>query len=285
MKDSPHHNNNAVLFKGWSRDNIPRKVLLIIVSILVLSCLILPACDSKEDVPEDFSRLKGVSQNNVFENDHPAKAPQRFLENENEAKLKIVAFGDSLTAGLGVSVDQSYPGQLQRKIQEAGYPYDVVNAGVSGETTAGGVRRVEWILKSRPAIVILELGANDGLRGQPLDQSYRNLQTIIKRFQEEGVVVVLAGMKMPLNYGEAYTQEFERMFSRLAEEFQIPLIPFLLKGVAAERTLNQSDGIHPTAEGYTIVVGNVWKVLEPILEQRAGKASQSHTLPVKKLGA
>ena len=272
MKDSPHHNKNAALFKGWSGDKIPRQVSLIIVPTLVLCCLILPGCESKEDVPGDFSRLQGVSQDHGFKNEYSVKDPQRSLANENEARLKIVAFGDSLTAGLGVSVDQSYPGQLQRKIQEEGYPYEVVNAGVSGETTAGGVRRVEWILKSRPAIVILELGANDGLRGQSLDQSYRNLQTIIKRLQEKGVVVVLAGMKMPLNYGETYTQEFEGMFRRLAEEFQIPFIPFLLKGVAAERNLNQGDGIHPTAEGYALVVGNVWKVLEPILEQMAGKA-------------
>jgi acyl-CoA thioesterase I len=165
-------------------------------------------------------------------------------------------------------VEESYPGQLQRIIRDAGYDYEVVNAGVSGETTAGGLRRVEWVLKSRPDIVILELGANDGLRGQLIEESLKNLRAIITRLQGQDVTVVLAGMKMPLNYGEAYTRQFEGMYQQLADDFQIPLIPFFLEGVAAQRGLNQGDGIHPNAEGYTLVAENVWQVLEPILREK-----------------
>lgn len=188
------------------------------------------------------------------------------LVRDNESLPKIVAFGDSLTAGFGVSSDESYPAQLEKQLHEGGFHYAVVNAGVSGETSAGGVRRVEWILKSRPTVVILELGVNDGLRGLPLQQTYSNLRSIIDKLQDEGVVVILAGMRIPPNYGEAYTGEFFEMYERLAQELMLPLIPFLLEGVAAQSGLNQADGIHPTAEGYTIVAQNVFRILEPLLK-------------------
>ncbi|WP_342349540.1 arylesterase [uncultured Nitrospira sp.] len=188
------------------------------------------------------------------------------LVRKNESLPKIVAFGDSLTAGFGVSSDESYPAQLEKQLHEGGFHYEVVNAGVSGETSAGGVRRVEWILKSRPTIVILELGVNDGLRGLPLQQTYSNLRSIIDRLQDEGVVVILAGMRIPPNFGEAYTGEFFEMYERLAQESTLPLIPFLLEGVAAQPGLNQADGVHPTAKGYIIVAQNVFRTLEPILK-------------------
>ncbi|MCY4613889.1 MAG: arylesterase [Nitrospira sp.] len=194
---------------------------------------------------------------------HVSSASARVVDNAP----RIVAFGNSLTAGLGVSPDQSYPAQLQRHLREAGYHYDVINAGVSGDTTTGGLRRLAWILKSRPSVVILELGANDGLRGQPLSLMASNLTEIIEGLQQAGVEVVLAGMQIPPNYGLTYTTGFASVFKRLARDHSVTLIPFFLEGVAARKDLNQADGIHPTAEGYQIVAQTVFEVIEPLLKK------------------
>lgn len=180
---------------------------------------------------------------------------------------RIVAFGDSLTAGLGVAPQDAYPAQLQRRLDALRYRYHVVNAGVSGDTTAGGVRRVSWILSGNPSMVILELGANDGLRGLRIEQTRANLETIIVRLKEAGVLTVLAGMKLPPNYGADYTTRFESMYRDLATRYSLPLIPFLLDGVGGDRRLNQADGIHPTGEGYRIVADNVLRTLEPLLDR------------------
>ena len=179
----------------------------------------------------------------------------------------IVAFGDSLTAGLGVAPNESYPAALEQKIKIAGYSYRVINSGVSGETTAGGLRRVDWVLRSRPEIVILELGANDGLRGLDPDQTEKNLSAIIERLQKAGVEVILAGMKMPPNYGREYTARFERIFPKLAAQYRLTLIPFFLDGVAAQSNLNQADGIHPTGQGYRLIVNRIWPIIEPLLKK------------------
>jgi acyl-CoA thioesterase-1 len=180
----------------------------------------------------------------------------------------IVAFGDSLTAGLGVSQDQSYPARLQQKLDAAGYVYRVVNAGVSGETTAGGARRVSWVLKNKPTIVILELGGNDGLRGLSLQETKANLERIIQQLQKASVTVVLAGMKLPPNYGKDYTDGFESLYQALAKQYRLILIPFFLDGVAGSSSLNQADGIHPTGEGYRIIVERIFPTLEPLLERK-----------------
>ena len=180
---------------------------------------------------------------------------------------KIVAFGDSLTAGLGVAADETYPAQLQRRLDALGLQYRVVNAGVSGETTAGGVRRVPWILRSRPEVVILELGANDGLRGLRVDETRGNLEQIIRQLQRSGVQVILAGMKLPPNYGKEYLSGFERIYPELAARYQLPLIPFFLEGVAASHTLNQADGIHPTPQGYRTIVDTMLRTIQPVLEK------------------
>lgn len=185
---------------------------------------------------------------------------------------RIVAFGDSLTAGLGVGANESYPAQLQRRLDDLGYHYRVINAGVSGDTTAGGVRRVSWVLSSKPALVILELGGNDGLRGFSLEQTKSNLREIIQRLQQAGVTVVLAGMKLPPNYGPEYTKGFEAIYPTLAKEYRLSLIPFFLEGVAASSSLNQADGIHPTKEGYRIIVEQILKVIGPLLDQRSAKS-------------
>jgi len=180
---------------------------------------------------------------------------------------RIVAFGNSLTAGLGVAPDQSYPAHLQRTLDTAGYAYRVVNAGVSGETTAGGARRVSWILNSKPAIVILELGGNDGLRGLSLQETKANLERIIQQLQQASVTVVLAGMKLPPNYGQDYTAGFEALYHALAKRYHLTLIPFFLDGVAGSSSLNQADGIHPTGEGYRLIVERIFPTLEPLLER------------------
>ena len=179
----------------------------------------------------------------------------------------IVAFGNSLTAGLGVAPDESYPVQLQRKLDLAGYAYRVVNAGVSGDTTAGGVRRVSWVLNSRPSIVILELGANDGLRGLSLQETKANLERIIQQFQQASVTVVMAGMKLPPNYGQDYTAEFEALYQALVKQYRLTMIPFFLDGVADSSSLNQADGIHPTGAGYRIIVEQIFPTLEPLLNR------------------
>ncbi len=191
--------------------------------------------------------------------------PGRSTAAVREERPRIVAFGDSLTAGLGVAQEDAYPAQLQRRLEEAGYRYRVINAGVSGDTTAGGVRRVDWVLNSKPSIVILELGANDGLRGIDPAQTRANLDTIIQRLQAAGVTVILAGMKLPPNYGKDYTARFAAIYPELAAQYRIPLMPFFLEGVAAREGLNQADGIHPTEAGYRVIVDNMFTTLQRFL--------------------
>ncbi|MCP9440231.1 MAG: arylesterase [Nitrospira sp.] len=190
-----------------------------------------------------------------------------WAKSETEERPRIIAFGDSLTAGLGVRSQDAYPAQLQRRLEELGFRYQVINAGVSGETTAGGLRRVPWVLSAKPDIVILELGANDGLRGLSLEQTKNNLGRIIQQLRQADVTVILAGMKLPPNYGEEYTKQFEVIYPALAAQHRIPLIPFFLDGVAGSTALNQADGIHPTREGYKIIVEHVLPVLVPVLEK------------------
>ncbi|MFZ5861685.1 MAG: arylesterase [Nitrospirota bacterium] len=177
----------------------------------------------------------------------------------------IVAFGDSLTAGFGVPGRDAYPSRLERRLRGEGYAHRVVNAGVSGDTTAGGLRRVDWVLKSRPQLVILELGANDGLRGLSPAQTRDNLARIIERLQASGATVVLTGMRVPPNYGDDYARAFESVFPELARRYHLPLIPFFLDGVAADPALNQADGLHPTAEGYRVIVERIWPHIKPLL--------------------
>ena len=179
----------------------------------------------------------------------------------------IVAFGDSLTSGLGVAPEDSYPSQLQRRLTTDGYQYRVVNAGVSGDTTAGGLRRISWVLRSRPQLIILELGANDGLRGLSLGDTKTNLERIIQACRRASVSVVLAGMKLPPNYGADYTNRFEAIYPALAHDHQLTLIPFFLDGVAGSVLLNQADGIHPTGEGYRIIAEKVFETVKPLLER------------------
>lgn len=186
----------------------------------------------------------------------------------DDDRPRIVAFGDSLTAGLGVAQEEAYPARLQRRLDERGLRYRVINAGVSGDTTAGGLRRVDWVLKSRPEFVILELGGNDGLRGLNLQQTKANLAEIVQRCQAASVKVILAGMKLPPNYGADYIKGFEAIYPALAKRYRLTLIPFFLDGVAGSASLNQADGIHPTSEGYRIIADKVLETLAPLLSGR-----------------
>ncbi|WP_438976768.1 arylesterase [Polaribacter sp.] len=182
---------------------------------------------------------------------------------------RIVVFGDSLTAGYGLEdVKDAYPGLLQQKIDSLQLGYTVINSGISGETTAGGKNRIDWVLNQKPSVFILELGANDGLRGVPLTETKMNLQYIIDAVKTKypSTKIVLAGMQIPPNFGQDYTNEFKNIFPALAQKNQVALIPFLLENVGGIPSLNQSDGIHPTAKGHKILAKNVWEVLAPILK-------------------
>ena len=179
----------------------------------------------------------------------------------------LIFFGDSLTAGYGLDPEEAFPALIQRKLTDSGRAWRVVNAGLSGETTAGGLRRVDWILKQPVDIFVIELGGNDGLRGISPEASRANLEAIVKRIRERAphVKVVLAGMQMPTNMGPDYTRQFAAMYPELAEKLKLTLIPFLLEGVGGIPRLNLSDGIHPTAEGHKIVAETVWRTVEPLL--------------------
>ena len=177
----------------------------------------------------------------------------------------VLAFGDSLTSGHGVLPSDSYPAELQRLLNENGFKYRVVNQGISGDTTTGGLSRIDAAIAFKPKIVILELGANDGLRGLPVQETRRNLEQMIRKFQSSGATVVLAGMTLPLNYGPDYIGSFEDVFRDLARQYNAVLIPFFLEGVAARANLNLDDGIHPNAAGYKIIAETVLKTIEPLL--------------------
>jgi acyl-CoA thioesterase I len=177
----------------------------------------------------------------------------------------VVALGDSLTAGLGVAADEAFPARLEARLKTEGYAYRVVNAGVSGDTTAGGLRRVDWVLRARPDVVIVALGANDGLRGQDPRAMRANLDEIVARLQAAGARVLLVGMRLPPNYGGDYTKEFEAVFPAVARRAKVALVPFLLDGVAGVPRLNQADGIHPTAAGQQAIADHLWPYLRPLL--------------------
>ena len=203
-----------------------------------------------------------------------AQSPAAAAASPVQSLPKIIAFGDSLTAGLGLKEAESYPALLQRKLEADGYRYEVVNAGVSGDTSAGGLRRLDWALEGDVRFLILELGANDILRGQPISEMKKNLGQIIERARARNVEVLLAGMYAPTNAGTDYQREVRDAFESLAREHQVTLIPFLLDRVAGIESLNQADGIHPNAEGNRIVAETVYRTLRPMLERQRQSASK-----------
>ena len=186
---------------------------------------------------------------------------------ENTGRPRVVFLGDSLTAGLGLSETEAYPALLQKRLDADGYSWEVVNAGVSGDTSAAGLERADWALdQGRVRVLVLELGANDGLRGLPVAEMKKNLAGIIERAQAKGIQVLLVGMEAPPNFGPEYTVSFRQVYRDLAKQYHVTLLPFLLDKVAGVPALNQADGIHPNVEGAQIVADNVWTMLKPLVD-------------------
>ncbi len=200
-----------------------------------------------------------------------ASAPANPGPDDDDGRPKVVCLGDSLTAGLGLVESQSYPSLLQRKIDAEELGFHVVNAGVSGDTSAGGLRRLDWALQGNVKVLVVALGGNDALRGLSIDEMRQNLSTIVARARERNVSVILAGMQAPPNYGEEYTLAFRQVFADIARQHRTRYVPFLLEKVAGNPALNQPDGIHPNARGAEIVADNVWSALGPILQQMSSQ--------------
>jgi acyl-CoA thioesterase-1 len=227
-----------------------RLMLLTALSVALAAC-------GRQDAPEQ-----------------PVQKPAQQLEKplqqkpvllKEDTRPAIAAFGDSISAGFGVEPGKSYPDDLQRLIDAAGFPYRVVNLGVSGDTTTDGVERLPTVLAIHPAVVILEFGGNDGLRGLPVASARKNLATILEALQKSHAQILLAGMTLPRNYGPEYIKSFELMYADLSRQYEIVLIPFVLEGVGGHPDLTQPDGIHPTAEGARLVALNVMRYLQPLL--------------------
>jgi len=239
---------------------VPSVVLSVVLSVILSVFLFGSLACRGEAAREDERRAATPPAGS-------AAAPVR----PGAARPKIVVLGDSLTAGLGLPSDEAYPSLLQERLNRAGLEFDVVNAGVSGDTSAGGLSRLDWALQGDVRILIIALGGNDGLRGLPADALSQNLSTIIERAQARHVRVILAGMEAPPNYGRDYIVSFHRVYPDLARRYNVALVPFLLQNVAGIDSLNQRDGIHPTAAGARIVADNVWSVLRPLAEAQKGE--------------
>ena len=218
-------------------------------TLVAAACLLLAACGSQPEPPRQA----------------PAQAQTAPHTAPKSARPRVVTLGDSITAGLGLPVEQAYPALLQRRIEKEGLDYEVVNAGVSGDTSAGGLSRLDWALDGDVRVLIVALGGNDVLRALPPSELRDNLSMIIERAQARHITVVLAGMEAPRNFGKDYIDRIHAVYPELARKYNVALVPFLLQDVAGIGRLNQRDGIHPTAEGAEIVANNVWTVLKPLL--------------------
>ena len=232
---------------------------------LLALALGLAGCGSSEPSGTGDLSSAGTPTTEAAQADTPSTPPATSEVNTKT----ILVLGNSLAAGYGLDDrDGAFPDLLQQKIDSLGWDFRVVNAGLSGETTAGGLRRIDWLLRQEVDVLVLELGGNDGLRGIATETTRQNLQAIIDRTRDRypEAEIVLAGMQIPPNLGQAYTARFRDLYPELAEAADVHLIPFLLEGVGGVRALNQRDGIHPTAEGQRIVAENVWATLKPVLE-------------------
>ncbi len=216
---------------------------------LILLLLLLAACDRRpETPPKETAKHEAI------------------VATQAQTARAIVFFGDSLTAGLGVDPSEAFPSILEARLKREERPWRVVNAGVSGDTTAGGVARLDWVYRTKADVLVLELGANDGLRGIPPAETEKNLRLILQRAVKERSTILLVGMQMPENYGSAHRSRFADLYPKLAKEFRVPLVPFLLEGVAMDPRLNQADGTHPNPEGHRRVAETVWRYLDPVLK-------------------
>jgi len=226
---------------------------------LALSLLTLVGCGDSNSSTQSASSSAATPSASA-----PAAAPEQASHADN--RPRVVFLGDSITAGLGLAPEQAYPMLIQQKVDAESLGYHVVNAGVSGDTSAGGLSRLDWALDGDVDVMVVALGGNDGLRGLPPEELQKNLGAIIERAQARKIAVVLAGMEAPPNFGQTYTVSFRRVYADLAKQYGVPLLPFLLQGVAGIEGRNQRDGIHPTAEGARTVADNVWTVLRPTLK-------------------
>lgn len=221
------------------------RVFVVSIALILAGCGVEPSPGDREDLPVE------------------TPSPE---SHDRSGQRKIIAFGDSLTAGFGVAQDEAYPAALQAILDEQGYPYEVVNAGVSGETSAGGVRRLDWVLEDRDvAAFILELGANDGLRGLPPSEMKKNLNTIIDGAEARGIPVLLAGLNFGEDVDDRYIRDFVRAYEAVAAARDVTFMPNFLDNVAGVKDLNQGDGRHPNAAGARVVAQNVWEYLKPLL--------------------
>ena len=220
------------------------------VALILSSILLLSFCKqgSKKESPDQRKESEQLSTSEV-------------------TKPVILFFGNSLTAGYQLDISEAFPALIERRLDSLGYPYSVINAGLSGETSAGGLNRIDWVLNTIPEIFVLELGANDALRGLDLNETEANLQAILDRVTKANpnVKIAILGMQVPPNLGQEYTGQFKELFPKLARLNNAALLPFLLEGVAGDPELNLEDGIHPTARGHKILAENVWQILEPLL--------------------
>jgi acyl-CoA thioesterase-1 len=230
-----------------------RSVLAVALAVLLAGC---GAASSKHEASEAATDHAP---------DADSLAAPITAADPNDNRPVIVAFGDSISAGFGVPPGRSYPDDLQRLLDKAGYRYRVVNLGVSGDTTTDALERVPSVLAVHPAIAILEFGGNDGLRGLPVAAARKNMEAVIEQLQKARIRILLAGMTLPRNYGPEYIQTFDQMYVDLAKKYQLARIPFVLDGVGGHTDLTQPDGIHPTEQGAVIVAGTVMKYLEPML--------------------
>ncbi len=223
---------------------MPTRFLLVLIAV----CALMAACRSESPAPASRSA--------------PVPAPAVASE---RARPRIVFLGDSLTAGLGLQQHQSYPALIGARLASEGYNYEIVNAGVSGDTSAGGLRRLDWSLDGDVKVLVVALGANDGLRGLSPEEMKSNLAAILERATARGVTMVLAGMEAPPNFGADYTRQFRGVYTDLAQQYPVRFMPFLLQGVAGNASLNQADGIHPNVRGAQMVADLVWAELLPVL--------------------
>ena len=228
-----------------------------LLTVLLAVSALVAGCSRESDTQERGPELREASP-------PPAAAP-------STERPRIVFLGDSLSAGYGVAKEQSIPSLVQTHLDAEGYNYEVVNQGVSGDTSAGGVSRLEWSLSGDVRVMVIELGGNDGLRGLPVETTKQNIAQIIQAAKQRGVQVLLTGMEAPPSYGPLYTAEFRQLFRDLAREYDVPFMPFFLEGVAGNPALNQADGIHPNPEGAVMVEQAVWKSLKPLLKNGAAR--------------
>jgi acyl-CoA thioesterase I len=240
-----------------------------LILVVVMCVAGLAAC--RQDAPVDDSRAAATSS-----------APAR-PSGPGSSLPRVVVLGDSLTAGLGLLSEQAYPALLQRELDREGYDVEVVNAGVSGDTSAAGLQRLEWSLDGDVRVLVVALGANDGLRGLPVAEMKKNLATIIETARDRHIAVLLAGMEAPPNFGADYTAQFRQAYRDLAVKYRVAFMPFLLDGVAGIPSLNQQDGIHPTVQGAQVIADHMWPVLKPLVDSalQAATPTGAHLPPCR----